>query len=131
MVAFIAAFDGHDGQLASEYCHKGLLPHILSETKDCMYKHIDDGPNDNLVKTLAHARDAKVQSPLDASIINACHRAQARFGMNLHPPTFEDVKKGVKTTRFDNKGLLSRLAVGRKRKPRGGTTALTLHIVSD
>jgi len=127
MLAYVAVFDGHDGPRASEYCYKGLLPHILSETEDCIQKHRGQKPDERLIKAVD---GSKVQLPLDAGIINAFHRAQERFGMKLDPPTYQHVKEGVKATRYDNKGPILRLWANQKRKPRGGTTALTLHIVS-
>jgi serine/threonine protein phosphatase PrpC len=119
MAAFFGVFDGHDGARAAEYCHKGLLPHILSETQYCIDKQ---------------RGGSKVESStLETGIINAFHYAQTRFGNKMSPPTFQDVENGVKATRFDNKGSIARIMSGtvpRKRKPRGGTTALTLSIVS-
>lgn len=123
MVAYVAVFDGHDGPNASEYAQKGLLSHILSETEDSVRKHKEK-------KIVVAMNGSKVDSPLEAGIINAFQRAQERFAMKLNPPTFQHVKQGVKATRFDNKGLLARKIKSRKAKPRGGTTALTLQIVS-
>lgn len=121
MAAFFGVFDGHDGARAAEYCYKGLLPHILSETQYCMLKH-------NKQRGGSKVKLSLVQT----GIINAFHHAQTRFGNKMSPPTFQDVKNGVKATRFDNKGSIARMCgtVPRKRKPRGGTTALTLSIVS-
>lgn len=117
MVAYVAVFDGHDGANASEYAHRGLLPHILSETEDCHRKN--------------HKKKGGVaMDPLGEAITNAFHKAQERFAMKLDPPTIQDVKEGVKATRYDNKGHIARHMLKTKKKPRGGTTALTLQIVS-
>lgn len=129
MAAYLAVFDGHDGPRASEYCYKGLLPHILSETRDANQKETHSTQD----KEYEAIDGSKVESPLDAAIINAFHHAQTRFGNGLSPPTFEDVKKGVKATRYGNKGKLARIysKAKQRRKPNGGTTALTLMIVSN
>lgn len=116
MVGYVAVLDGHDGPNASEYCSKGLLPHILAETEYCLRtgkKKVMDG--------------SAISCSVDAGIMNAFHRAQARFAANCEPPTFEEVKEN--TTRGDN-GLLARMRRIRKPRPRGGTAALTLSLVS-
>ena len=123
MVAYIGVFDGHDGPNASEYVRKGLLPHILSETEESIRKNKG-------IKQVVTENGNKVDSALDAGIINGFNKAQDRFAKQLDPPTFQDVKKGTKATRFDSKGHLARLLRKPRAKPRGGTTALTLHIVS-
>jgi hypothetical protein len=123
MVAYIAVFDGHDGPNASEYAYKGLLPHILSETEESIRKNKGN-------KQVVAVNGDKVDSSLDAGIINGFHKAQDRFAKQLDPPTFQDVKKGIKATRFGSKGHLARLLRKPRGKPRGGTTALTLQIVS-
>ena len=126
MAAFFAVFDGHDGARAADYVSRGLIYHILSETQESVRNHKNHEENGHVV-----AMDgSRVESPIDAGIINAFHRAQERFAMKLDPPTSEHVKKGVKATRFNNKGILARTCCARPRRlPRGGTTVLTLHIV--
>lgn len=65
--------------------------------------------------------------------MNAFHCAQARFAKKMDPPTLDDVKNGVKSTRKENVGWAKRFCSFfwplTFRQPRGGTTALTFMIV--
>jgi hypothetical protein len=71
--------------------------------------------------------------PLECGFINAYHRAHIRFGSGSDPPTLEDVVKGKKFTRHQQRrGLLGKLRRGATPQTsiKGGTTACSLAIVS-
>jgi hypothetical protein len=127
MMAFAGVFDGHDGPLASEYIAEGLLPHILSETAECIHMH-----GSKWLQKVKAVDGTITASALEAGYVNAFHRAEERFAANESPPTLEEVKGGVQATRLDKGGLCSQICPPPRRPVPliGGTTATTLAVVS-
>lgn len=100
--AFVGVFDGHDGDACSEYCHKGLLPHIIAEqsircaqqpTPHTWFSAVDraNAP----LKVAADNSSGKDSPKMDMEIpfVAAFKKCQERFANKFDPPTFDEVSK--------------------------------------
>lgn len=132
MVGFIGVFDGHDGDLASEYCSKGLVPHVLAE----FYAR---SSNDSIKTTEGNESERQTnrllfekEKDLTVAFVGAFQKAQTRFQQNIIPPSFEEVcnDSPLKIRRDGANEILEWICSGEETPPRGGTTACTLSIVS-
>ena len=129
LLAFAGVFDGHNGPKASEYCAKGLLPHILLEAESkkpttALRKRrfsptiTDSGAEIRLQEAVQDL------PPLESIYVRAFHHAHERFGSGMEPP---EMNKAV-TKQMSWRSLLRR----KTNQPEvfGGTTACTLSLVS-
>ena len=136
MAAFVGVYDGHDGDLCSEYCSKGVVPHILSElsqtvaaTQQSRWGFAADracAPLD-----FETPDSSNKSSELKPQYVSAFHKAHDRFCNNMEPPTFEEIKApgplkvappaSYNPMQWNLTGTVSQ---------RGGTTACTMSVVS-
>lgn len=128
LLAFAGVFDGHDGSKASDYCAKGLLPHILLEAENAGKKKLGKrrfSPLSSDSGADIRLQEAVKELPLLESIyVRAFHHAQERFGEGMEPP---------KIGKTVAKQISWRTLLRRKSHhpvEAGGTTACTLSLVS-
>lgn len=133
MAGFVGVFDGHDGNLASEYCSQGLVPHIIAEHgARCAppSRNSWSFANDSATAALDIGVDCEKQD-LEISYIAAFQKSHQRFCNHIGPPTFEEVCKcaPLRTERPRNYNPAKWLMHSTPAQ-KGGSTACTVAVVS-
>lgn len=134
MAAFVGVYDGHDGDLASDYCSKGLVPHIISEltpqssAQTQRWSFSVDRANAPLNFETSETKDRS--SAFNLQYIAAFQKAQNRFQNKLEPPSFEEVCKPGALKVSPSQSFIQWMATPTEIQ-RGGTTACTLSVFAE
>lgn len=138
MAAFVGVFDGHDGDLASDYCRKGLVPHIISELSGQSVAAVQVSRWSIAADRACAPLDFETSessnpstSEMSHQYISAFHRAHDRFCNNLEPPSFDEVSQPgpLKVAPAASYNPMQWMATPIPSQ-RGGTTACTMSVVS-
>ena len=135
MAAFVGVYDGHDGDLASEYCSTGLVPHILFELSSQSQQQARWGFGPDRANAPLDFETPEVSksssSKLKQEYVAAFQKAHDRFCNNLEAPTFEEISKPglLKVAPPSSYNPMQWMATAVP-PPRGGTTACTMSVVS-
>jgi hypothetical protein len=136
MAAFVGVYDGHDTDLASSYCSKGLVPHILSELTSRSSPRLTSGwnlvgPDRANVPLTFETQEDPSYSDMQIPYIAAFQKAHERFVNKLDPPSFEEIMQQIGPIKVAPPVNLNPISwmTGTAEPQRGGTTACTMSVV--
>ncbi|CAB9522403.1 Protein phosphatase 2C 3 [Seminavis robusta] len=139
MAAFVGVFDGHDTDMASEYCSKGMVPHILSELTGQSVQRGSQmwnimGPDRANAPLAFDTIDDPTHSDMEIPFIAAFQKAHERFANKMDPPTFDDLSKlggtPIKVAPPTSLNPMQWMATSPEPQ-RGGTTACVMSVFTE